>query len=161
MIIEEQGEICPYMDPVLKRNYRSYLSFLRNLRSRGLLRFTRHPEEMVAVFFVAKKDGSLRMVIDARRTNRRFISPRAVDLCTSETFARIEVEAPVCESSKDAQSLAEQISMWVGLADISDCFHRLGISEDLSKFFRLEPVRASDFNISVCEGELLVESDLV
>lgn len=53
-IIEEQGEICPYMDPVLKRNYRSYLSFLRNLRSRGLLRFTRHPEEMVAVF-VAKR----------------------------------------------------------------------------------------------------------
>lgn len=101
------------------------------------------------------------MVIDARRTNRRFISPRAVDLCTSETFARIEVEVPVCESSKDAQSLAEQISMWIGLADISDCFHRLGISEDLSKFFCLEPVRASDFNISVCEGELLVESDLV
>eukprot|EP00959_Pyramimonas_sp_CCMP1952_P171478 3583110-Pyramimonas_sp.AAC.1 len=64
-----------YMDPVLKRNSKSYRTFLRDLAGRGLLGVTTRPAESVGLFFVAKSNGAQRMIIDARRSNGHFRTP--------------------------------------------------------------------------------------
>ena len=80
----------PYMDPVLRRHPKQYKQFVLDLLGRGMLHLTLQQEE-VAAFFVKKKNGLLRLIIDARRTNERFREPPGVQLCTSEGLSRIEV----------------------------------------------------------------------
>ena len=75
--LEEQvGHIQTYTDPALTRNRRVYCKFIRKLDSLKLLRYTRCPGEFVGVFFVWKKGKkSIRMILDARRSNRRWHPP--------------------------------------------------------------------------------------
>eukprot|EP00959_Pyramimonas_sp_CCMP1952_P021480 452877-Pyramimonas_sp.AAC.1 len=47
-----------YMDPVLKRNFKSYRTFLRDLAGRGFLGVTARPAESAGLFFVAKSNGA-------------------------------------------------------------------------------------------------------
>ena len=48
--------------------------------------------EFVEAFFVVKKNGMLRMAIDARRSNCYFAKPTHSHLCTGEALSRIEIE---------------------------------------------------------------------
>ena len=57
----EDSEICPHIDPVLKYNRQSYVEFLAELHSRGLLRWRRQQEghqHTLGIFFVTKNFGS-------------------------------------------------------------------------------------------------------
>ena len=58
------------------------------LKERGLVSFTRDHGESVSCFFVS---DMLRLVIDARRANRRFADAPGVARATPEAFARLEV----------------------------------------------------------------------
>ena len=82
----------PYMDRRLGNQRKLYEGFVKDLHKRGLITWSRAPKERVAVFFVKKKTGELRMVIDARRSNRRFRPPPGVELCTAEGLGRIELD---------------------------------------------------------------------
>ena len=64
-MLEKDGTIEPCMGSTLKNCSHLYLKFLKDLKRRGLLRWTRAPKERVAVFFVRKKNGKWRLVIDA------------------------------------------------------------------------------------------------
>jgi hypothetical protein len=103
-----------YNDPLLMNDKKVYADFVKDLYKRKLLMFTRRPKERVGVFFVLKKDGSLRMIIDARRTNARFRPPPGVSLATPEALSKIEV--------------AEDELVFVASVDVSNCFHRLRLT---------------------------------
>ena len=145
--VDEQELVEPYMDAVLRGSRRQYEKFVGDLFSRGLLRWSRRARERAAVFFVSKKNGQLRMVIDARRANARFCSPPGVDLCSAEGLAGIEKEcfdevegdfwAPAAVGSYGA----------VGTVDVCDCFYRLRIRPALSEFFALPPVWGENFGV--------------
>ena len=68
-------DIPRYVDPALTRNRRKYVKFLNDLEKRGLVKFSVACQEQVGLFFVKKKSGQLRMILDARRTNARFRNP--------------------------------------------------------------------------------------
>jgi len=54
--LEETGpETIPYTDKLLKSHPKKYRKFVVSLNSRGLLRFTLTPKQMVGIFFVWKK----------------------------------------------------------------------------------------------------------
>eukprot|EP00973_Karenia_brevis_P022788 3135586-Karenia_brevis.AAC.1 len=61
--------IEPYMDVVLRRSRWHYVKFLKDLQRRKILYWSTTPREHCAVFFVKKKDNTLRLIIDCRRTN--------------------------------------------------------------------------------------------
>ena len=61
-----------YMDPVLGRRGGAYNDFIKDLKQRGMVRFTRRPKGHVTVLFVFKKSGQLRMIVDARRVDNLF-----------------------------------------------------------------------------------------
>eukprot|EP00974_Lingulodinium_polyedra_P133641 11226424-Lingulodinium_polyedra.AAC.1 len=81
------------MDAVLAADAGAYRRFILDLQGRGLVGWTRKPLERAAVFFVHKKDGMQRMIIDCRRANRRFRAPPGVVLATPECLARLEMES--------------------------------------------------------------------
>ena len=113
----------PYTDPVLKNDRKAYLTFISDLRRRGLLTFRERCKSEVGVLFVAKKDDTLRMVVDARGSNRLFEDPPGVSLSTVESLSHIEVSAAG--------------PLYISKVDVKNCFYRLAIDPDLAEFFGL------------------------
>ena len=91
---QESGLAKPYVDPLLLGCLDRYADFLRRLDAAGMLRFRprQHREQpSVGVFFVSKKDGSLRLVFDARIANLSFAEPAGTKLPTCSARASMEM----------------------------------------------------------------------
>ena len=86
----------------------------------------------VGIFFVHKKNNKVRLIIDARAVNMRFIDPPSVSLMTSEGFAMIEVEldSNIDPHSPEGREALDALSLCLGIGDIADAFHRFKISQD-------------------------------
>ena len=86
----------PYFDPKLKYDRKSYVEFITELTERGLLRWRKAvtgERHTLGVFFVAKKDGKLRLIFDTRVANLQFCAPPATALPTAAAFASVDIEA--------------------------------------------------------------------
>ena len=70
----EGAALLQVYEPMLKRNQKLYHSFLRDLKSRGMLTATLSPLEHVGMLFVHKSNGGLRLILDARRSNAHFLT---------------------------------------------------------------------------------------
>lgn len=152
-IQEEIGLKHAYSDPALKSPLK-YAEFLRELQSRGLLRWRRaRPGEkpLLGVFFVEKKGNRLRLIFDTRIANTYFKSPASTKLPTAAAFSQIEIPA----GSR----------LHLQHADIENAFYGLEVPAALSEYFTLRSIRAdlvgyptlSDGSIPIA-GELLVPS---
>ena len=116
----------PYGDPRLKHP-RTYGDFVKRLAQSNLVDFSSDPGfESIALFFVTKKNGSLRMIVDARRSNCHFREPDHVSLCTGEGLAHIEVEK------------GEELQ--ICSADLKDAFYHLELPSALRPYFTLPPI---------------------
>lgn len=71
-VLERGMEGDMYVDPRLAEDKKVYHGFVSELVESGLVGFTTNPRSQVGLFFVSKKSGKLRMIIDARRTNKLF-----------------------------------------------------------------------------------------
>ena len=85
-----------YIDPALKHNRSKYVSFIRQMQKRGMIRFKIGTPKSVnlGVFCVAKKKGSLRLIVDTRFLNSVFKDPPKTDLPTANSFTRIQSKLP-------------------------------------------------------------------
>ena len=129
------GEAGLYMDPVLAKNRRKYIQFVKQLRGKGIVCFSLHADEHCGIFFVTKKSGALRFICDARRTNARFKPPPCVKLPTGEAFSRIH--------------LSEGEVMYGAGLDLKDYFHSMTIPVEMRSFFALPSLSAAE--AGVCE----------
>ena len=156
MMMKEQSPPRLYTDRYLISNRRRYSHFVRQLRDVGLVRFTRTPQEHVGVFFVWKKGRErMRMILDCRRSNGRFVNPPGVDLLSSEGLSRIEVDS--------AQAVDVATRICLGSADVQDCFHRMRIGPPLCQWFCYPPGSAKEFGMTgqVVDGRALASHDTV
>ena len=138
--------VTPYWDPLLKNNRGCYKALMKKLHDIGYLRYTRYPKARAGMFFVHKSDKKkIRLIVDARPANQLFNNPPGVHLCTSEGFARMELELPssVEPGSPAFEEHLKSRGLVFGLADVKDCFHRLRQPEWLSKYFCWDPIPAS------------------
>ena len=101
------------------------------MHDRGLLHWHSRVKEQVGLFIVLKKNGSLRFIADARRTNSRFGRPLPIQLPSAEGATRTVAPG-------DGEAF-----FGFGL-DLKDYFHTLKIDEDLSSFCGLMPVRGRE-----------------
>ena len=86
--------IQPYNDPQLKHNSKVYSDFLRELHSRGLLRWrraTKGERGKLGIFFVEKKGGKLRLIFDTRLVNCFFRTPVHTKLPSAGALSSIEL----------------------------------------------------------------------
>ncbi|CAE7599810.1 kidins220 [Symbiodinium sp. CCMP2592] len=120
--VEEGLGVTPYMDVVLKRDSRKYVQFVHSLYLGGMIAFTDQPKDLMTPFFVAKKSGKLRLVLDCRGVNQRFKDPPSMMLAAGSSWSSVEVP--------DGQTL------FVAQSDITDYFYSLrslgfGVHEEM------------------------------
>ncbi|CAE7218022.1 unnamed protein product, partial [Symbiodinium necroappetens] len=127
---ESAGSVKPYNDPVLRR-HREYISFLGLLFKCGTLTFTQHCKGRVGAFCVSKKpkviDGQVverqRLVLDCRQVNLLFKPPPLTELGSLSALAELHL--------RDDQTL------YVGGADIKDCFYACNFPTGMQDYFCL------------------------
>ena len=139
-IYEKGKHVKPYMDETLRTSPQAYGDFVKDMFERGMLDFARGAASVIAPFFVAKKNGKLRLVLDCRATNQKFAHPPDIALAAGYTFSQLEV--PCGET------------MYIAQSDVKDYFYSIGLPSGLRRFFCLPPVRGSqvDFVIPGFEG---------
>ena len=134
---DEWGKICehgnnfkPYMDEILQKDRIKYRQFVHDLYDKGMSEFTDTPQDMVTPFFVKKKDGRQRFILDCRGVNKRFQAPPPLALAAGSSWSQVVV--PKDEILYCAQS------------DIKDYFYSLALPLKLRSLFCLPPV---DFDL--------------
>ena len=146
--LRRTGVVKCYSDPRLLEA-RVYKSFVRRLWDGGLVEFTsEEPTEKVEVFFVRKKDGRLRMVVDCRRSNEWFAPPDKVNLATAEVLSRIDLGGTDCD-------------LYISTADLKDAFYHFELPLQLRPYFGMRPLSAGDLGITSLGGKAIRASSLV
>ena len=149
--IEAFGVASTYLDPVLASSRKRYVQFVNDLLTADSVTAVCYIYAEAGVFFVTKKDGTLRLIIDARKGNQYFKKPPWVDMLSGEGMARVEV------------TLEQLADLCIASGDVKNAFHHFAIPLWLSRYFGLPPVRASDLNLTgkTIDGKLLASADLV
>ncbi|CAK0843088.1 unnamed protein product [Prorocentrum cordatum] len=132
--LQEAGPRRLYTDLAL-RNPRLYAEVVRWLQDAGLVDFHSAAECNVGLFFVRKKSGQLRMILDGRHASPRFHAADSVELATGAAFSQIAVDGdePIC----------------IGGVDIADALYQIEIPPWLRRFRSGMPrVRAGDVGIA-------------
>ena len=125
--IEAETEMATvYSDPALMHSQASYQRFVAELFHHHIVGFTQHPREFVGVFFVKKKDDSQRIICDARRLNQRCKAAPGIPMGGTATWSQFRIPAGE--------------KLYVGMADVQSYFYRLGISEDIGRWFSMPQV---------------------
>ncbi|CAK0792428.1 unnamed protein product, partial [Prorocentrum cordatum] len=153
-IPDDEEIVEPYWDPLLNprdpRNRPRLLDFLRRLAERGLVDGRRRRKACVSTFFVAKKDGDIRMVVGARQPNQLHKLPPRTVLASGEALGSINLLDAIDASPED-------------LADFDGCFESLcaGSVDLMDGFCQFaDPAWGSwmRFDIEVTADELGVDS---
>ena len=127
--IANSKPLKPYIDPELADHPSTFSEFLTRLHDAGMLRFRLAKERSGALglFFIKKKDGTLRLIFDTRKLNRQFKEPPHTDLPTASAMSHLECipDTPV----------------YLGSGDIKNAFYSLKIPTALSDLFTLPLIR--------------------
>ena len=138
-INQELGEITPYCDPVLRSDWRQYACFLRRLERAGVVRWALARKERCTPFFVKKKNDDLRLIIDARRFNRRCKPPPYSPMGSVPSLLGVEVPADE--------------TLYFAASDIKDCFHHFKLPAALQEYFGLDGLPAKLLGIRRLDGQ--------
>ena len=112
------GRPVRYIDPVFHSRCDCVVFYFRDLVKVGSVRFVETAVEHVGLFFVAKKAGAQRFIIDARASNRHFfLRPPSGPLLTVEGLCHAELLG----------SLVDAQNGFVGSACIKNAFHQVRI----------------------------------
>lgn len=122
-IVEKGDFVRPYMDARLQSDETLYHQFAKDLWEKGMIDFTQQPGDLVTPFFVNKKDGRLRFILDCRGVNKRFKPPPPMALAAGSSWAQVSV--PTGSALYCAQS------------DIKDYFYSLALPSSLQSLFCL------------------------
>ncbi|CAK0857017.1 unnamed protein product [Prorocentrum cordatum] len=131
----------PYMDAILRAQPHAYAGLVRRLHTAGMVTFSAAPRERCGLFFVRKKSGKQRMVIDCRRANCWFRRPSTVAVATGSALGELAVP--------------EGEQLYVGHVDICDAFYHFGLPEAFRDYFALPAVKAGDVGLTVLGGRPL------
>ena len=93
----------PYWDPSLRASRRKRREFYQLLLANNMLTFRRKARSLVGAFFVWKKDGSIRLIIDARATNLCCKPPPKTELGTISALSMVDLSADELEAIARAE----------------------------------------------------------
>ena len=128
-----------YEDPQF-REHSKYASFIKRLYDLHLVDVSLSvPEERVSIFFVKKKGGRLRMIVDCRLANTHFVEPEGIRLASADSLSKMEIP--------------EGSPLYLATADLQNAFYTMGMPESLRQFFGLRRVRAADLGVQEVEGK--------
>ncbi len=143
--IHEEGKAVPYLDPRL-RNTKEYQLFISELYSQHIIGFIDVCQSMCGAFTVVKKDGQLRLIIDARPTNQMFKKCASMPMGGSSAWSSI--------------SVPDSSDLYNAQYDVEAYFYRCGLPSDWWPYFCLPRVRrdfaeALGYDTSGLRGEYI------
>ena len=145
-VFAQREPVVEFMDASMRFNQKQYHRLVKKLAQISLIGFTCSPLERIGVFAVWKSGKTRqRLIVDARRANQHFRAPPGVSLVSSEGLGKIEVELPeyVDVDTLFGQALLHDTQVYLGAADVKDCFHRMRMPPWLRRYFCLPAVPAS------------------
>ena len=107
------------MDPTLRRSSRQWGYFLSELIAADVIVLTTEVKETAGVFFVARKDGMLRLIFDTRRPNAHFMAAPKTRLASGESLS--DLESPP----------GQPVELRAG--DVEVCFYQFSLPDHLSE----------------------------
>ena len=107
-----------------------YILLLRRLYQKGMIGFTHHPKVVNGLFGVEKDESSIRLIIDARPANERFVDPPHVELPTPSTLAALHVPPSA--------------SLFVAKIDLSNFYHQLRLPDAWTPYFCLPSINSEE-----------------
>lgn len=125
---DAKSKVKPYMDEVLRFDDHAYHDFIGDLWERGMLTFGHSCRASITPFFVVKKSGKLRLVLDCRQANEHFKPPPDIAMAAGYSFGQLVVE--------------HDQEVFVAQSDIKDYFYSIGLPDYLHPFFSLPPIRS-------------------
>jgi hypothetical protein len=134
-----EGAIKPYIDPALK-NRHEYSLFIKQLVEGGMLVTVNDAISTMTPFFVKKKNGRLRLVLDARGCNQRFRKPLKPSMGGATALTNLELDNDV---------------LYCALSDIKDCFYILQLPEWLQKYMCLPPLFVAEAGLAGLPTDIL------
>jgi hypothetical protein len=117
--------IEPYWDERLKSDRATRVRFIKQLARLGLVGFRRRIRSRVGIFFVAKKGDQIRMVVDARATNRTHHAPPHAALGTPAAIAELDMAPDTLVENGFSASDAASAEAWGAGVDLCDSFYQL------------------------------------
>ena len=136
----EKGVPRTYHDPVLKRDRNAHKCFIKELYECCVLKFSNWVKVEVGIFFVLKKNGKLRLILDARKSNLFFRRPPTGDNSSLSALGGIRIP--------------KGKTLYAAQYDVKDFFYRLSIGWDLAQHFGL-PSLSWDEAVEVLGAECL------
>ena len=147
---EKQMRTTPsraYSDPSLAKNPKLYAAILKKLDGCGLIEWGRTCRLCVGLFFVVKKDGRLRVILDGRIPSSWFEEPDSVRLASGQAFASLEVDS--------------RSPVFLGGVDTKDAFYRVELPSDLRDLFGLPSIRACHVGVQSILGVSVHPNDMI
>ena len=129
-LFESQKHIKPDLDEVFQKEPSKYIAFIKDLYERGMIEFREHAKSIITPFFVTKKNGKLRLVLDCRASNQHFTPPPDIALAAGYTFGQLEVGANEV--------------MYTAQSDVKDYFYSIGLPRGLRGYFCMPSIPIED-----------------
>lgn len=118
-MLKEDIELDPsdfpkvYMDERLKQSPELYHRFIKDLWERNMIDFSHERVSTVTPFFVVKKSGKLRLVLDCRATNELFRPPPDIAMPAGYSFSQLQ--------------MSDEDTLYIAQTDIKDYFYSIGL----------------------------------
>jgi len=113
----------PYWDKVLASDRGARVRFLRQLASLGLGVFCRKARGYMGIFFIRKKTGMQRMILDARFASACHRKPPACRLGTPAALGRLDLS----DEALRAGGLEPASALHAVGIDLVDCFYQYNV----------------------------------
>ena len=126
MVVETNSGFRPYMDTILQNDKNKCNQFIKDPHAKNLIDLTSSPQDLIAAFFVKKKNGQLRLVLDCRDVNPRFHAPPPMGLSAGSTWSQV--------------TISESSELFVAQSDIRDYFYSLALPDELRDLFCMPAV---------------------
>ena len=150
---ESKGAITPYWDPTLRRDPRQRAELFHKLADSKTLSFRARARAFAGLFFVKKKDGMIRLIVDARQANRYHTRPPHTSQGSSSALCSIDLSDECLLQTSGIGHISE-IHLCGAGSDVRDGFYQFS-NYRLEDFFALQfKVRAGNFGVTeTCDPE--------
>lgn len=116
-------------------DHSEYIKLLIRLTSLNMISYTNKPKCENGLFGIPKSDGSIRLIIDAKPANTRFIQPPKIELPTPTHIAHL-----VNNSNSP---------LYISKTDLSNFYHCIRLPTWIQPFFCLPPIYTNQLPIHI------------
>ena len=133
-VLQSRALPRPHWDPLLAHNRSTRHAFFQKLVDHGLLSFRRKRKACIGIFFVHKKSGDIRLIVDARQANACHRPPPKSRLGSVGAIAELDLSSESWEALCAASGSNEPLDAHGGDSDVDDSFYQFSIAELASWF---------------------------